>query len=220
MDSDCRKIHFCVPSKLANGCSYIVNPRDSAYPVSSADGACCNYRHLSFRPGEARCRNLIFSASCLSPGGPGLPLRGIRNDGSGAGSCYCQAVCLKRCDRTELSGYPDTWTTKHTVFQVETQRISCYFFAEFGGEKNDCFTAIIPAVMYEVSAFFILSGQRYHPLVTPLLRCDAPVAPHRRGSAHVNEIPHAPKPRRIPTRRIAWAEMPGIAICIRPGLLS
>ena len=44
------------------------------------------YRHVSFRPSAAQCRNLIFSVTCLSLGDSGLPLRGNRNDGSDVGT--------------------------------------------------------------------------------------------------------------------------------------
>ncbi len=37
----------------------------------------------------------------------GLPLRGNRNDRSRVGTCCCHAVWLKKCNRAELSGYPD-----------------------------------------------------------------------------------------------------------------
>ncbi len=63
-----------------------------------------SYRHLSFWPSAAQGRNLILSVTCQSQGDSGLPLRGNRNDRSGAGMCCYQAVWLSRCNRAELSG--------------------------------------------------------------------------------------------------------------------
>ncbi len=63
-----------------------------------------SYRHLSFWPSAAQGRNLILSVTCQSLGDSGLPLRGNRNDRSGAGMCCYQAVWLSRCNRAELSG--------------------------------------------------------------------------------------------------------------------
>ncbi len=76
----------------------------SGYPVHSANRARLRYRHLSFRPSVAPCRNLIFSVTCLSQGDSGLPLRGNRNDGSGVGMCCGHVVWLKKCYRAGLSG--------------------------------------------------------------------------------------------------------------------
>ena len=42
--------------------------RLSGYLVYSANRAYLGYRHLSFRPSEAQCRNLIFSGRCQSRG--------------------------------------------------------------------------------------------------------------------------------------------------------
>ena len=73
----------------------------SGYPVNTANRARLSYRHVSFRPGAALCRNLIFSGTCLCLGDSGLPLLGNRNDRSRAGTRCCHPVWLKKCNRTE-----------------------------------------------------------------------------------------------------------------------
>ncbi len=72
-----------------------INPKvfrstDPGYPVNSANWGRLRYRHVSFRPSAAQCRNLIFSGTCPSLGDSGLPLRGNRNDGADAGTCCAQ----------------------------------------------------------------------------------------------------------------------------------
>ena len=62
------------------------------YPVYSINRARLRYRHVSFQPSAAPCRNLIFSGTCLSQGDSGLPLRGNRNDRSGVGMCCALAI--------------------------------------------------------------------------------------------------------------------------------
>ena len=72
---------------LVQACAVV---RRSGYPVYSANRTWPGYLHLSFRPGEVLCRNLIFSGTCLSPRDSGLPLRGNRTDGADAGTCCAQ----------------------------------------------------------------------------------------------------------------------------------
>ncbi len=76
----------------------------SGYPVNSANRARLSPRHVSFRPSEAPCRNLIFSGTCLSQGDSGLPLWGNRNDSFGVATCCALADWLKKCNIAELNG--------------------------------------------------------------------------------------------------------------------
>ncbi len=87
----------------------------SGYPVNSANRARLRYRHVSFRPSAAQCRNLIFLVTCLSLGDSGLPLRGNRNDGSDVGTCRALADWLKKA--TKLS----KWIAR--IFSLRSLRL-------------------------------------------------------------------------------------------------
>ncbi len=86
----------------------VLSCQGCGYPVNSANQARLRYPNVSCRPGEAQCRNLIFSGTRRSLGNSGLPLWGNRNEGSGMGTGfrgrrYLAALVYCRGSGTEAS---------------------------------------------------------------------------------------------------------------------